>query len=126
LWNIISSVGYLEQYQDPIYKHPAYDYNNPLVSVGDDLTSVELPETIGMWQLVYPRVQTFRFANADNSVTYTPVRMNLIRGTEVSSDTEVVDSDGHIVNYNTCIINDTGVDTELKVYNEDNGHWITI
>jgi hypothetical protein len=126
LWNIISSVGYLEQYQDPIYKHPAYDYNNPLVSVGDDLTNVELPETIGMWQLVYPRVQTFRFANADNSVTYTPVRMNLIRGTEVSSDTVVVDSDDHNVNYNTCIINDTGVDTELKIYNEDNGHWITI
>jgi hypothetical protein len=52
--------------------------------------------------------------------------MNLIRGTEVSSDTVVVDSDDHNVNYNTCIINDTGVDTELKIYNEDNGHWITI
>lgn len=123
LWNVITSIGYGSSSDDPIYKHPDYQYVTPYILIGTDVSNMEFPAYTGCWQLVFPRVHSFTFKNTGSNVSYNPIKMNLIRGAEVSDSTVIIDESGANVNYKTCVIDSSN---GLNIYDKDTATWVKI
>ena len=128
LWNIAhNTTEGTGAIQTPIYSQPEFTLNPTFMSVGKPVS--EIPAYLqpkGAWELVFPRIQSFKFKNDVTDSTYTPIRLNVIRGTSITDTTEVIDQYGEPINSKVMIIDDTSTTTTLKVYNPDTGMWVTI
>ena len=82
---------------------------------------------IGAWELVFPQIHTFTFTNESGSKSYSPTKMHVIRGNNLTPN-HVTDESGNNVNSSTLIMSQN-TDTnrvELKSYNNDTGEWDTL
>lgn len=134
---IVNESGLLEYnimtnkiYQSPIntnteviYQQPEW-YQSPNTkrgSIASKLSNTEYP--MGSWELVYPRVQSFRFASSKDGREYTPVRLQVIKDRSINTGQEVLDMNDNIVDQKICFINETPNGIELKLHNGETGSW---
>lgn len=107
---------------EAIYQQPEYQQ---ILIVGEKATNLA---PIGGWRMIFPETHSFKFQNGDT--TYEPVRMNIVRGSDFSSVTDVLDIDDDNANYSTMLL-DVDPSTHqprLQVYNPDeqNPGWVKV
>ena len=122
-WNIASNIM---RYSGniiarvPIYQQP--DYTNEL-SKGSSIYGIQTQyNPLGSWQLIFPRVQSFTFKNNQN-ISYTSMKMNILRNPDLQDTTDVLDSNNKPVNYKTIVLKTNDDTTSLNVYNSETGKW---
>ena len=96
-----------------------------------DLVIGNIPthQPCGSWRLVFPEVHAFSFKDMNNeSVSVTPVKMQILRGSNIQSSGNVLNDFDKPVNYKTLILNDrTDLNrTVLNLYNQETGQWNTV
>ena len=128
-YNILTNNPVLSQATatSPIYQQPSY---RQLPDSYEGATNPTARPT-GNWRLVFPEIHTFRLVGNGNE--YTPTPMQIIRGTNVDDDTDVLDFENQPVNYKTLIVTETEPDPsegdsvyqqiKLKMYNQETGRW---
>lgn len=108
----------------PIYQQPEYtQYPDLLMGKSAGAATHKL---CGNWQLIYPRINEFTLSHITDGRTFTPMKMQIIRGDHLDDSGNVVDGDGHIVNHKTLVISDTVSEINLKLYNTESGQWQNI
>lgn len=124
-WNILTnSPAYARpgDMQDPIYQQPdfMYFYND---------ASQTIPSSdrgpIGTWELVFPQVHSFSFENASTGTRLKPVRMQVIKGTNIQVDQgSILNEKGDNVTGRTLVV-DQPVEgrSKLKVFNPNTNTW---
>lgn len=126
-WNI--DVGLYDgsgAIQTPIYRQPEYTAYPMHLNIGCDINDIpDYLQPKGGWQLIFPRIESFSFRNDETESVYTPIRLNVIRG-NVTNTTQVMDSQGNLINAKTMIIDDRLETSSIKVYNEETGLWTQI
>ena len=100
------------------YQQPdLYAFASVNTSVSDKLGPM------GNWQLVFPRVNEFIISNVTDGRTFTPLKLQLIRGDNITNADEVLDENHHVVNHKTIITSDTENGIIIKMYNSEKGQW---
>lgn len=126
LWNIASNVLHFPDTnvtRDPIYQQVDY---YQIATKGTAISDIpDSNQPVGNWQLIFPRIQNFTFANNTGTV-YTPMKMNVLRGVELQDTTIVKDANGNMINYKTLVIDNNDNEASLKVYNSETGRWNSI
>ena len=77
---------------------------------------------MGVWQLVFPRVNTFTITNK-SGMAFNPVRLQAIRCSNISNDANITDESGNVLNAKSVVIDTVGTDISLKLFNSDTGTW---
>lgn len=124
-WNILTnSPAYAKagDHQNPIYQQPdfMYFYNDQ---------SQSLPSAdrgpIGAWELVFPQVHSFSLKNIAGNTTLKPVRMQVIRGTNIQVDQgSILNEVGDNVSYRTLVVEQPSDGrSKLKVFNPNTNAW---
>lgn len=125
LWNIATNmlIYSTDSYaREPIYEQPEY---HTIISKGVKASSLAKKYQLnGNWELVFPRIQTFKFT--DNTNTFNPMKMNVLRNPGIISTSDIMDMNGKPVNYKTMVIDTTEENTSLKIYNSETGTWESI
>ena len=103
---------------DPIYQQPTF---KRIAKIGDVATSV--PQPIGTWRLVYPRINTYTFENAQNGLKFDAIKMDVLRGENVGNIGNVTDANGNIVNKKILVIDRQTRGSAMKVYNPQTNTW---
>ena len=107
---------------EPIYLQPDMEM---YISKGERFDN--LPEEkrgpIGNWQLVFPRIQSFKLTNIDDGREFTPIQLQLIRGANMGDNSNIVDENGNNVNSKTLVIEEKTTSAELRAYNSETGNW---
>lgn len=119
---IASAVTTNDIYQQPDYVKVA-DVNSSLLNRGPR----------GAWRLVFPSILTtgtfkLKSDQPDDGREFTPVRMTVLRGSNISNTSDVLNEDGDPVNYKTLLI-DENVATgrvDLRVYDQESHRWMNI
>ena len=124
-WNILTnSPAYARagDQQNPIYQQPDFMY-----FYNDSSQTIPAPDKgpIGAWELVFPQVHSFSFRNTSNNTTLKPVRMQVIRGTNVPvQDNSILNEVGDNVSYRTLVVEEpTDGRSKLKVFNPNTNTW---
>lgn len=124
-WNILTnSPAYARagEHQNPIYQQPdfMYFYNDQAQS----LPSADRGP-IGAWELVFPQVHSFSLKNASGNTTLKPVRMQVIRGTNIQVDQgSILNEVGDNVSYRTLVVEQPSDGrSKLKVFNPNTNVW---
>jgi hypothetical protein len=80
---------------------------------------------IGAWELVFPQVHSFSLKNASSNTTLKPVRMQVIRGTNIQVDqSSILNEVGDNVSYRTLVVEQpTDGRSKLKVFNPNTNVW---
>ena len=96
-----------------------------IITVGTSIaTANHDTPLVGNWQLVFPRVHSFRFSNDKNNVSYTPTQMQVIRGSSIDTGEGIVDEvTGYRADMKTLLISDTQGGSKLKVFNPNTSTW---
>ena len=108
-----------------IYQQP--DYQHILTSNSNEKDQQTKVKPTGSWELVFPaNTHSFRLRGMDQSVEYTPVKMNVIRGADIIDNTDVLNSEGIPVNYKTLLIDENSQTGRLRtrIYNRETGEWV--
>lgn len=109
---------------DPLYQQPNF-VQLPELTIGRPVSMISkkyLP--MGNWQLVYPRVQSFKFVNEQNGLEYTPIKLHAIRTSNLNQIDDIIDELGNNVNMKNLIINESANNTiSLNLYNSETGTW---
>ena len=88
-----------------------------------------IPSTLqpmGNWQLVFPRVNSFRLTNLTNGREFTPVKLQMLKGSDMGNVGNITDSNNHVVNAKTVIVDETSTGLSMKIYNRETGTWVTV
>ena len=89
----------------------------------------DIPSTLqpmGNWQLVFPRVNSFRLTNLTNGREFTPVKLQMLKGSDMGNVGNITDSNNHVVNAKTVIVDETSTGLSMKIYNRETGTWVTV
>lgn len=124
-WNILTNspvYARAGEDQNPIYQQPdfMYFYNDSSMTI----PSVD-KGPIGAWELVFPQVHSFSFRNTSTNSTMKPVRMQVIRGTNIPVEQgSILNELGDNVSYRTLVV-EQPVDgrSKLKVFNPNTNTW---
>lgn len=111
---------------DVIYQQPDFIKLNPVAG--------QLPKPKGSWRLVFPSIVTTgsyklkRTGSEDDGLEFTPVKMMILRGANISDTTDVLNSDGDPVNYKTLLIdeNTTTGRVDLRLYDQESMQWSNV
>ena len=108
---------------DPIYQQPNF-VQIPDLTIGNAVSAINKNhQPMGNWQLVFPRVQSFKLTNITNGREFTPVQLQMIKGTNLGDIANVVDELGHNVNAKTLLIDEVDEGINAKLYNPESGNW---
>lgn len=114
-------VEYTKTDRDPIYQQPTFGM---IVSQGTPVADLhKMNQPIGNWRLVFPRVNNYHLSNASNGITYDALKMDVIRGSDLSTVGDVTNSEGRIVNKKVLVIDQTYNGNKLKVWNSQTNSW---
>lgn len=90
------------------------------LTVGDHILT-------GNWQLIFPRVNSFRLSNDITETQWIPTKMQVIRGHNINDIGDITNSSGKVVNPNILCINDSDTTkTKLNIYDNKTKKWIEI
>lgn len=119
LYNIISNnptqVSYDMRSNDPIYQKPVFA---ELGTIGQTINI----NPVGVWKLVYPRINTYTFSNG-NGLKFDAVKMDILRGDNLGTIGNVKDQNGNVVNKKILIIDRQTNGNAMKVYNSQTNTW---
>ena len=106
--------------KDPIYQQPKL---TEFISINTNISNIDaLHQPMGVWQLVFPRVNTFTITNK-SGMAFNPVRLQAIRCSNISNDANITDESGNVLNAKSVVIDTVGTDISLKLFNSDTGTW---
>lgn len=109
---------------DPIYKQPGFTLM-PLTVLQPDEADQSFPLR-GSWRLVFPSLtNAYRFKNITDGREFTPVKMQILRGSNIADTGDVINDENLPVNYKTLVMSEntqTGK-TDLRVYNQESHQW---
>jgi len=113
---------------DDIYQQPGF---TKIVNINEEARRLSQPK--GSWRLVFPSIletETFKFMSTDGEDPreFTPVKMTILRGSNISNTTDVLNSDGDPVNYKTLLIDEntqTGR-VDLRLYDQESHNWTNV
>jgi hypothetical protein len=111
---------------DPVYLQPDFVQLDDLKKGTIASSIIKEHQPIGDWQLVFPRINSFKLSNLRDGREFTPMKMNMIRGNNLGDVTEVTDSYGNNVNAKSLIIDETENGVVAKIYNSETGKWESI
>ena len=117
--------------------HPAYSYMKTdtslnaqyeyvqIISAGTSLLNADKnTPLLGNWQLVFPRIHTFSFKDDANHVAFTPVPMQMIRGSNISPLSNVIDDvTGYTVDMKTLLLDQMNNGLRLRAFNPETSKW---
>ena len=115
-----NQVSYEMLPDDPIYQQPTF---KQIAKVGDIAT--EVPQPIGTWRLVYPRINSYTFENT-SGLKFDAIKMDILRGENVGTIGNVTDENGNIVNKKILVIDRQTRGSVMKVYNSQTNTWDTV
>lgn len=120
-WNILSnrSSGYVPSSDEPIYQQPDFV---TLAVIGENIQTKKVLPT-GNWKLVFPRVESYTLTNSVTGVTYKPLKMQMISGSNLGNFGNVLDEKGNLVNRKTLVLNELDSGLSLNMFNENTGRW---
>ena len=122
-WNVMTNdpaaLSYTISSDDPIYQQPEF------VNIIDKGESFNVKKFLpmGNWKLVFPRCESFKLTNIHDGTTFKPLKLQMIRGQNLSSFGDVVDENGNTVNPKTLILNVSSDGISLNAYNSETGGW---
>lgn len=113
---------------DPIYKQPGFVKLASPMSY--PITELHKYRPIrGSWRLVFPSLtNAYKLQNIEDGREFTPVKMQILRGSNIGTAGDVLNDDDIPVNYKTLLMDenkDSGR-VELKVYDQESRKWIQI
>ena len=84
----------------------------------------------GSWRLVFPSINTtgtytLKTTEGTDIREFTPVRMTILRGSDIGNTTDVLNTEGDPVNYKTLLIdeNTTTGSVDLRLYDQESNQW---
>lgn len=111
-----------------IYQQPGY---TKIINMNAGDTSDTKPK--GSWRLVFPSINTtgtfkLKSSSPDDGREFTPVRMTVLRGSNISNTTDVLNEDGDPVNYKTLLVDENTMTKrlDLRLYDQENHEWSNI
>lgn len=111
--------------EQTIYDQPELQVLDDALYIGmaeDDIPDEDLPT--GNWQLVFPRIQSYRFENKLDDRVYNATRLDVVRvQNDIGTLTNVTDDDGNIRNGSVMIVQSTADGLNQKIYNSQTGRW---
>jgi len=126
-YRIINGTSPKDLTNRPIYSQPDFVQYNDL-EIGNNIQRISndhLP--FGNWQLVFPRIQSFKMTNDNTNTSWIPVKMQTIRGRNIGDIGTVYDSSNNDVNAKTLIIDETDSDNvKIKIFNSNTKTWDTL
>lgn len=110
---------------DTIYQQPDF---KPVTGLYKGAVNLSGPRPRGSWRLVFPEVHSFTIRQQDGTeypAEFTPVRMNIIRGSDLQAVSDVLNEEGTPVNYKTLILNEKTSTRRVEpmVYDQETGEW---
>lgn len=126
-YNILTNSPYLVSREGNrvLYQQP--DYSQMLdLTIGSSTTIMPT----GNWELVFPEIHSFnlKLINENGSATnITPTRMQILRGTNMSNVSDVLNEEGLPVNYKTLLLDETDLgQVNLRLYNHESEKWESV
>ena len=118
----------VQENPDPIYKQPGFVKLAGPMSY--PITELHKYHPIrGSWRLVFPSLtNAYKLQNIEDGREFTPVKMQILRGSNIGAAGDVLNDDDIPVNYKTLLMDenkDSGR-VELKVYDQESHRWIQI
>lgn len=118
----------VQENPDPIYKQPGFVKLASPMSY--PITELHKYHPIrGSWRLVFPSLtNAYKLQNIEDGREFTPVKMQILRGSNIGTAGDVLNDDDIPVNYKTLLM-DENTDSgrvELKVYDQESHKWIQI
>lgn len=105
-----------------IYQQPEYQQLSGLL-IGTDPSIMP----VGNWELVFPELHAFKLKNVTDGREFTPVKMQILRGANISTATDVLNENGEPVNYKTLLVDENNLGRiEMRLYNQETESWDTI
>lgn len=109
-----------------IYQQPNYAH----IIKADQVVSENVPTPMGSWRLVFPSINTtgtykLKTTEGTDVREFTPVRMTLLRGSNIGNTIDVLNADGDPVNYKTLLVdeNTTTSQIDLRLYDQETHRW---
>lgn len=102
-----------------IYRQPEMIQLDNLVK-GTNISDAPLP--LGNWQLVFPRINSFKFSNGNN-LQFNPILMQTIKSRNTSNPGIIRDENNNDISNRVMIIDQNSNGVELKLYNSDTQKW---
>lgn len=105
-----------------IYQQPEIIQYDEL-KIGKNMNSISIAglQPKGNWQLVFPRLNSFKLSN-QNNLTFSPIELQTIKGTNLGNGI-VTDDDNNNVSNKTLLLDQSQNGTIMKVYNSDTNNW---
>ena len=99
-----------------------------IISKGTTLSNANTNKPlVGNWELVFPRVHSFKFSNDSRNIFYSPVQMQTLRGSNLGNIGSVIDEvTGYNVNQSTLVLNETDSGIGVRAFNPETSKWETI
>lgn len=122
---------YMPEGQTPIYKQPQFI---KLMAAGPEGSISAIREhkpPKGSWRLIFPAITTteaYTLRNITDGREFTPVKMQVLRGANITAASDVINDDGLPVNYKTILMDEntaTGK-IDMKAYNQESHTWMKI
>lgn len=109
-----------------IYQQPDYIQYDDLM-MGQSISRIHKNHNIcGNWQLVFPRIQSFRLTNDITNTEWIPMKMQVIKGRDIDESGTVTDEFGNDVNAKSVIISENDDSVSMKMFNSKIKKWIKI
>ena len=130
LYNILSNNPVQTSSMNPnnINPNPIYQqsdiYPLPGLTEGALISSISSYfQPMGNWQLVFPRLNSFKLKNLSDGREFSPVNMQIVRGSNMGKISDIENSHGKKVNTKSIIVDETSEGLSLKMYNSETGIW---
>ena len=104
-----------------IYQQP--EFVN-VINIGDDSSEKIVPT--GNWKLVFPRCESFTIRSVQDGTTFKPVKLQMIRGENITNLNDVLDENGDIVNSKMLVLEEKTDGLQLNMFNNATGQWSRI
>lgn len=107
----------------PIYQQPEFVQLDNLRAgtLLSDISELNMP--MGNWQLVFPRVNSFKLTNLNDGREFTPIKLQTIKGKDLGNIANIENSEGFNINAKSIIIDETDNGVTLKLYNSKTRDW---
>lgn len=106
--------------KDTIYQQPDFQV---IAEVGTNISGVH---PIGVWKLVYPRVNSYKFSNSSNGLSFDAIKMDVIRGDDLGVIGNIMNQNDEIVNAKILVLDRQTRGTAMRAYNSQTKTWDTI
>ena len=92
-----------------------------IVSFGDNPEDANVVKPVGQWQLVLPRIETFKLSNGSKSVT--PVKLTALQGNSIGNPGMITDIYENDIRNKVMVIDSSSKGISLQLFNSEINRW---